>query len=182
MKIAVVLGSVRTGRMGERVARWAMAETSKIDGAEVSLVDVKEFGLPMFDDMSPGHRTEPYSDPAARAWSEVMAAADAYVVVTAEYDHGVPGALANALDYLWNELTDKPAAIVSYSTGPIGGARSGYQLAGRLIYMQLLIAGTVEIPRVDTSVDETGELLIEGPDKALAKVLTRLEKLAKLAD
>jgi len=181
MKIVVILGSVREGRLGERVAKWTMAEAAKVEGFELKLADLKELALPVFSDaVSPSFRREPHSEPAARAWSEIMTWADGFIFVTPEYNHTVPGALDNALDYLWSELTDKPAAIVSYSNGPIGGARAADHLTAMLTYMKVLVSGVASVGLADKNIDEAGALQVAGPDRALAGALARLVKLGSL--
>jgi NAD(P)H-dependent FMN reductase len=180
MKIAIILGSVREGRLGERVARWATAEAGKVEGFELKLIDLKTLALPVFTDVSPSARTAPYADPEARSWSETMAWADGFIFVTAEYNHTIPGALNNAVDYLWSELTDKPAVIVSYSNGPIGGARAAEHFSSMLTYMKVLVSGVVSIGMADKNIDENGVLLTLGPDRSLAGALTRLVKLGSL--
>ena len=182
MKVAIILGSVREGRLGERVAKWTMNEAAKAESLELNLIDLKAAALPVFNDATvPGARTEPYADSAARTWSEVMAAADGYIFVTAEYNHTIPGALTNALDYLGRELTDKPAVIISYSTGPVGGARSAEHLSNALTYMRALVASVVSIGVADKVIDEAGVLAVSGPEKALTGAFARLLKLGALA-
>ncbi len=179
MKVAVILGSVREGRLGERVAKWVTAEAAKVEGLELTLLDLKSFDLPLYSEpFTPISRQEPYSHEGARAWSTGMAAAGAYIFVTPEYNHTIPGALSNALDYLWAELTDKPAAVVSYSTGPVGGARSAHQLIATLTYLQMLVSGVVNIGKAQDLVDEAGVMAATGPDQTLARALERLARLS----
>jgi NAD(P)H-dependent FMN reductase len=178
MKIQVILGSVREGRLGERVAKWVMSEAAKAPGLEVELVDLKDYPVPAYAyPFVPGARKEPYPDPVARAWSEKLAAADGYVIVTPEYNHSIPGALSNAFDYLWSEIREKQAAVVSYSTGPVGGARSAEEWVLLLNYMQMEVAGVVSVGRADKAIDEAGGLLEPGLDQALAGALARLVEL-----
>jgi NAD(P)H-dependent FMN reductase len=77
-----------------------------------------------------------YTQPHTRAWSAKIAAFDAYVFVTPEYNHGPSGALKNAIDYLYREWNNKAAGFVGY--GSAGGTRAVEQL--RLVMGELQIA------------------------------------------
>lgn len=135
-RIAVVTGSTRPGRNNEAVARWVHDIARRRTDAEFELVDLATFELPLFDEpMSPmfGKYTKPHS----RAWSEKIASFDGYVFVTPEYNHGIPAALKNALDFLYREWNNKAAGFVSYGGGA-SGARAVEQL--RLVLSELMIA------------------------------------------
>lgn len=131
VRIAVVLGSTRPGRLGAAVAQWVV-EQARQHGLAVDLVDLQEVGLPLLDEpVVPMIATGGHAH--TRRWSQIVSQYDGYVFVTAEYNHGVPAALKNALDYLYAEWNDKAAAFVSY--GSEGGTRAVEQLrqvAGQL--------------------------------------------------
>jgi NAD(P)H-dependent FMN reductase len=122
LRLHVVVASTRPGRVGPSVAAW-FHEVAKEDGAfDVHLVDLADFGLPVFDE--PRHpRLQQYEHEHTRRWAESVAAADAFVLVTPEYNFGPTPALLNALNYLYNEWNYKPAAFVSYG-GISGGIRA----------------------------------------------------------
>ena len=89
-----------------------------------------------------GHRA-----PEAETWSENVARADGYVIVTPEYNHGYPAVLKNALDHLYTEWTRKPVAFVGYG-GLAGGVRSIEQLRQVVVELQMApIRYDVVIPR-----------------------------------
>ena len=121
LKVAIVIGSTRPGRKGEAVARWVHALASKRGDAEFELVDLQDFRLPLLDEPALPARQQ-YIHPHTQAWSAKIAPFDAFVFVTPEYNHGVPGALKNAIDYLYHEWANKAAGFVSY--GSMGGARA----------------------------------------------------------
>ncbi len=132
---AVIIGSTRPGRAGEAVGRWVYDIAAKRSDAEFQLVDLKEVNLPLLDEPVPPSQGK-YSQPHTKAWSALIASFDAYVFVTAEYNHGIPGALKNALDFLYAEWNNKAAGFVAY--GSAGGTRAVEQL--RLVMGELQIA------------------------------------------
>lgn len=123
MKIGIVLGSIREGRFGVKVAEWVMEQVGSREDVTFELIDLKEFDLPLLT--SPVHpmaAKKSYADERVQRWSDAIDACDGYVFVTAEYNHSVPGAFKNAVDSLGSEWVGKPVAFVSY--GSIGGHRA----------------------------------------------------------
>jgi NAD(P)H-dependent FMN reductase len=135
LNVAIILGSTRPGRLGEAVAQWVHDIASRRTDATFELVDVKDFDLPLLDEPVPPSRGQ-YSQPHTLKWSAKIASFDAFVFVTAEYNHGIPGALKNAIDYLFREWHHKSAGFVSY--GSAGGARAVEQL--RLVMAEVRVA------------------------------------------
>ena len=135
LKIAIILGSTRPGRNGEAVAKWVHEIANKRTDAEFELVDIKDFNLPLLDEPMPPIIGQ-YSKPHTKAWAAKIGSFDGYVFVTPEYNHGVPGALKNAIDFLFREWNDKAAGFVSY--GGAGGARGVEQL--RLVLAEVHMA------------------------------------------
>ncbi len=135
IKIAVIIGSTRPGRVGESVARWVYDIAKQRRDAAFELVDLKEVNLPLLDEPLPAGMGQ-YSKPHTQAWAAKIAAFDAFVFVTPEYNHGAPGALKNALDFVYAEWNNKAAGFVSY--GSAGGARAVEQL--RLVASELQMA------------------------------------------
>lgn len=123
MKIGIVEGSVREGRLATTVARWvadAAARRADVDHEVLALAD---FDLPFVDTPTPPAALgAQYPYESVQRWSTAIDACDALILVTPEYNHGVPGALKNAIDWLSGELQNKPAALVSY--GADGGVRA----------------------------------------------------------
>ena len=119
MRLMIIVGSVRPGRIGLPIARWAEARAAEQGGFEIDFVDLAELALPLMDE--PNHpRLAQYTRPHTIAWSERVAAADAFLLVTPEYNHSYSPALKNALDYLHREWWRKPVGYVSY-----GGVSAG---------------------------------------------------------
>ncbi len=135
LKIAIILGSTRPGRNGEAVAKWVFEAGKKRTDAVFELVDLKNFNLPVLDEMTPPS-FKPGAQPHTKAWAAKIAEFDGFVFVTAEYNHGVPGALKNAIDFLFYEWNNKAAGFVSY--GSAGGARAVEQL--RQVMAEVMVA------------------------------------------
>lgn len=172
MKIAIIIGSTRPGRVGKKVAKWYLEQVSAIKAAEFEIVDINDQNLPLLDEPIPPAAGK-YQNDHTKKWSEVISSYDAYVWVTAEYNHGVPGALKNAIDYLYNEWVKKPVAIVSYgSAGGVRAAEHLRQIAGELQMAD--IRPTIMIRQPWDMVDENDAIkpeLISGDPKAQAEDL-----------
>ena len=139
LTIQVILGSVRQGRQGEKVARWAVAQAAGQEHMQIELLDLKDYPLPFYaEPMSPAFLKGNYSFDAAKQWVTKIAQADGYIVVTPEYNHGYPAVLKNALDYGYIEWNKKPIAFVSYAGSNVGGSRAVEQL--RLVAIELQMA------------------------------------------
>ena len=134
-RIAIVIGSTRPGRNGEAVANWVYKIAQKRSDAEFELVDIRDFNLPLLDEPMPPSMGQ-YSKPHTKAWAARIGSFDGYVFVAPEYNHGISGALKNAIDFLFAEWNNKAAGFVSY--GGAGGARAVEQL--RLVLAEVQIA------------------------------------------
>ena len=134
-RIAIIIGSTRPGRNGEAVATWVHERAVKHGGAEFELVDLKDFGLPHLDEITPPAMGQ-YAQPHTRRWARKVAEFDGYVFVTPEYNHSTSGALKNAIDFLYAEWNNKAAGFVSY--GSAGGTRAVEHL--RLVMAELQVA------------------------------------------
>ena len=135
LRIAVIIGSTRPGRNGEAVAKWVYEIAQKRGDAKFELVDIKDFNLPLLDEpMSP--MMGQYTLQHTKDWSAKIASFDAYVFVTPEYNHAMPAALKNAIDFLYHEWVNKAAGFVSY--GGASGIRAVENL--RLVMGELQVA------------------------------------------
>ncbi|HNM85503.1 MAG: NAD(P)H-dependent oxidoreductase [Mycobacterium sp.] len=123
MKIGIIVGSIREGRNGKAVGDWVAAQAAGRTDAEFVLIDLKEFELPLLTSATlPAMADRNYESANVTRWSEAVDGCDGFVFVTPEYNHGVPGALKNAVDSLGPEWTGKAIGFVSY--GADGGIRS----------------------------------------------------------
>jgi NAD(P)H-dependent FMN reductase len=134
LKIAIIIGSTRPGRNGEAVTKWVNEIAQKRTDAEFELVDVKDFNLPLLDEAMPPAMGQ-YTKPHTKAWAAKIGSFDGYVFVTPEYNHCIPGALKNAIDFLFAEWNNKAAGFVSY--GSAGGARAVEHLRQVLAEVQI---------------------------------------------
>jgi NAD(P)H-dependent FMN reductase len=134
-RIAIILGSTRPGRRGEAVARWVFDIAKQRSDADYELVDISDYQLPLLDEPVPPSLGQ-YTQPHTRAWAQKIGSFDGYVFVTAEYNHSIPGALKNAIDFLYAEWNNKAAGFVGY--GNVGGARAVEHL--RLTMAELQVA------------------------------------------
>jgi NAD(P)H-dependent FMN reductase len=182
MKLQVILGSTRPTRMTERLAKWVVSEAQKLPDTQVELVDLQDYPMPMLDEpVSPRYSQDRHINEQAGRWVSKIAEGDAYIFVTPEYNHSIPGVLKNALDYLTFELVHKPATVVSH--GSVGGARATMHLKeilsesrAAVVPFQVAFTG-----RVGESMDENGVLKPElaaaehGPAAVLANALQDLK-------
>jgi NAD(P)H-dependent FMN reductase len=135
LKVAIILGSTRPNRNGEAVAKWVFDLARKRNDAEFQLVDLKDFDLPLLDEPVSAIMGQ-YTKAHTKRWSETINSFDAYVFVTPEYNHSIPGALKNAIDFLYKEWNNKSAGFVGY--GGVGAARAIEHL--RLVMGELQVA------------------------------------------
>ena len=135
LKIAIITGSTRPGRLNEAVARWVYDIAAKRSDASFEVVDIAAFDLPLLDEAFPPTMNQ-YAKPHTKAWAAKIATFDAFVFVTPEYNHSTSGALKNAIDFLFREWNDKAAGFVGY--GGVGGVRAVENL--RLVMGEIKVA------------------------------------------
>lgn len=126
-RLNVIIASTRPGRVGDRVAAWFAQLAREHGGFDVHVVDLAELNLPLLNEPVPAVEGEPYRHEHTMRWSKITDAADAFVIVTPEYNQGYPASIKNALDYLFAEWRDKPVGFVSYGMTS-GGMRAVQQL------------------------------------------------------
>jgi NAD(P)H-dependent FMN reductase len=154
-KLYVITVSTRPGRAGVPLSTWILERAQAHGAFEVELVDLKDVNLPMFDE--PRHpRLAQYEHEHTKRWSAKVKAADAFIFVTPEYNHGAPPSLINALDYLVHEWAYKPVGFVSYG-GPAGGTRAVQMVKPMLIALKMTVLfESVMAPLFMHSIDEQG--------------------------
>jgi NAD(P)H-dependent FMN reductase len=143
--LAIIIGSTRPGRAGAAIAEWFAARAKDHGGFDVTVVDLAELGLPLLDE--PNHpRLRQYTHQHTKDWSAIADAADAFVLVTPEYNYGYPAPLKNAIDYLHQEWQHKPVGFVSYG-GVAAGTRAVQQLKQVVTTLRMLpVTDSVNIP------------------------------------
>src|SRR3984957_13844036 len=162
-KLQIIIGSTRPTRAVERVFPWIVDSASRHGAFEVEGLDLRDWNLPFFQEHmgTIGDFADPtYSDPIVKQWNLKLAEGDAYFIVTAEYNHSVPGQLKNAIDNVFVSfaLRNKPVAFAGYSGGIAAGTRAVEHLALIAIEAEAVpLRNTVLIPFVADAFDETGQ-------------------------
>jgi NAD(P)H-dependent FMN reductase len=118
--VKLIIGSTRQGRVAKPIADWLVAH-AKAEGIELGVLDLAEINLPMYDAAVPPAYM-PTQTTEGKAWQAKVAETEAFVFLTAEYNRSIPAPLKNAIDYLFDEWKEKPAAIVSYGYVDGGGS------------------------------------------------------------
>lgn len=159
MKLQVIIASTRQSRVSDRLAAWVAATAKAMPDTDVELVDLADYPMPLFNEpVSP--RYNPNRTPSAevKRWLDKIAEADAYVIVTPEYNRSYPAVLKNAIDYVDFQMDRKPVALVAH--GSTGGAQAVSHLRGVLsgIGVVSVPAATYFIGPVREMIDENGNL------------------------
>jgi NAD(P)H-dependent FMN reductase len=176
--LAIIIGSTRPGRAGAAIAQWFAARAKDHGGFDVTVADLAEIDLPLLNE--PNHpRLRQYTQQHTKDWSAIIDAADAFVIVTPEYNYGYPAALKNAIDYLHHEWQHKPVGFVSYG-GVAAGTRAVQQLKQVVTTLRMLpVFDSVSIPFHTQFLDSDGVLqpneVMEKAADAMLDELVRTE-------
>jgi NAD(P)H-dependent FMN reductase len=177
VNLLVIVGSTRPGRAGLPISQWFTEQAARHDGVNVTVADLAELNLPLLDE--PNHpRLRQYLNRHTKAWSALVDAADAIVIVTPEYNHSYPAPLKNAIDYLHQEWQYKPVGFVSYG-GVSAGTRAVAALKTVVSVLKMVpVAENVNIPFhtqfIDDGVVEPNETMTQAAD-AMVDELARVE-------
>lgn len=170
LRIAVIIGSVRPNRFADKPADWITREAKKLADTEVEVLDLNDYPMPFFEELSgPSSLNKQYAHDVVKKFSAKIEAADAYIMVSPEYNHSTSGVLKNALDQLFPEWNRKVAGFVSY--GSVGGARAVEHLRQ--------ICAELEMATTRTNVHIPGSIVWGGPwteetEKGLEKNATKM--------
>ncbi|KOX32579.1 FMN reductase [Saccharothrix sp. NRRL B-16348] len=181
VRVLVIIASTRPGRLGRTVGEWFTRINHHVAvdcAAEIAIADLGQIGLPLLDE--PEHPSSGnYHHEHTRAWSRLVADADAFVIVTPEYNHGMPAALKNAMDYLHEEWAYKPVSFVGYGNTSAGtrGVHMAKQVATTL---RMMPTGATVALRIGDHVSDG--LLLDDPsrDAAAHNTLRELVRLARV--
>ena len=176
--ILVILASIREGRFGDKPAHWIYEIAQKRTDMSVDFVDLREYQLPLFQEaISPKYVQGAYGKKDVDRWAEKISAADGFVVVTPEYNHGYPSALKNNIDYLYKEWGKKPVAYVGY--GLSGGASAISQLRTVATELEMVPMRTEIYIRDPWNLTTKDNALIDGAlDHYVAVAQRQLDELA----
>ncbi len=174
LNILVVLGSVRSDRIGIRPARY-LQQCCAARGHETTLVDPLEYRLPLLDRMykefTPGQAPE-----VLERLAKLIKSSDAVIVVAGEYNHSIQPALSNLLDHFLEEWFWRPAAIACYSAGPYGGVRAAMQLRALLPEIGMpSIPSILALPKAQELFDEQGQPKADWVARQAGRFLDELE-------
>ena len=179
-KLKIIVGTTRPTRNADRVAPWVESVAAAHGSFEVEVLDLRDWPLPFFAEHfgTLGDINDPtYSDPLVKAWNRAIADGDAYIVVTSEYNHSIPGVLKNAIDCVWasNAFRNKPVAAVGYSAGIGGGIRAIEHLAQIVVETEAVpLRNTVVMPFANDAFDNTGRPTSPVTNAALGVLLDDL--------
>ena len=178
LKIPVIYGSIRSARQGIKAARFIERQL-RARGHEVTLVDPAELQVPLLDRMFKEY--PPGTAPAAlERLAALYRGADAFVIVTGEYNHSVPPVLSNLLDHFLEEYFFRPSAIVSYSAGTYAGVRAAMQLRAMPCELGMpSIPSTFPVPKVGSAFTDDGSAMDLVFDKRFVRFATELEWYAE---
>ena len=146
----IIIGSTRPGRAADLVAPWVVDRARNHGGFDVEVLDLRDWALPMFTETfeTVGDFNNPtYSSPVVRSWNQKIAQADAFLVITPEYNHSIPAVLKNAVDSVFVSFAfrNKPIAAVGYSGGITGGVRAIEHLAQIAVEAEMMPLRTMTI-------------------------------------
>ncbi|MEO8622661.1 MAG: NAD(P)H-dependent oxidoreductase [bacterium] len=179
LALQVIIASTREGRLGGAVGAWFLECATRHAKFDVELVDLATVNLPLLDE--PNHpRFQKYVHEHTKAWSALVDRADAYVIVTPEYDFSAPASLVNALQYLVAEWAYKPVGFASY--GGVSGGTRGVQMTKQLVtaLKMMPMSEAVAIPFFAQHIDKATGIFSPGEvqDKAAVVMLDELLKWA----
>ncbi|MBZ6076982.1 NADPH-dependent FMN reductase [Microvirga puerhi] len=169
----VILGSVRSERQGLKAARFIIRHLEG-RGLEAPLVDPLELKLPLLDRM---YKEFPKGEAPAvlERLAAIFRKADAFVVVSAEYNHSIPPGLSNTLDHFLEEYFWRPSAIVCYSGGRFGGVRAAMQLRAMLCELGMpSIPSLLSIPEIGRALSEDGHSDLPWLEKSAGRFIDEL--------
>jgi NAD(P)H-dependent FMN reductase len=174
-KLDIIVVSTRPGRAGLPVAQWFRGQALAHDGFDVEWVDLAEWNLPFMNE--PHHpRLRQYTHDHTRRWSALIDAADAFVLVMPEYNHGFTAPLKNAIDYLVHEWTYKPVGFVTYG-GVAAGTRAQQLIKPVLVGLKMTpVVEAVNIPFVAQLIKDGQLEPTESLTRAAHTMLTELER------
>lgn len=169
-KLLIIIGSTRPARAADTVLPWLVKTARAHEAFDVEIADLRDWPLPIFAEHAGtiGDISDPtYSDPLVKAWNNKIKESDAFIVVTPEYNHSIPGGLKNAIDTVWLSFgfRNKPVAFVGYSGGVSGAIRAIEHLAHVFVEADAVpLRSSVVLPEVHTAFGADGE-----PAKPIAR-------------
>lgn len=180
MNLKIITSTTRPGRKGTAVAAWILDVARAYGQFNVALLDLADIGLPLLDE-SAHPRLKKYEHDHTKSWSKQINEAEAFIIVLAEYNYGMPAPIKNAIDYLYHEWRHKPIGFVSYG-GVSGGIRSLQMIKQVVTGLNMMpIAESVTLPGFSKFIDENGKFKAEEiHTKSANTMLQELQKWTKV--
>lgn len=175
-QLKIIVASTRPGRVGIHVANWFAVEVKKYHEFKAEVLDLGKINLPLIDE--PHHpKIRKYTKEHTKEWSRKIEEADAFVVITPEYNHFAPPALINAIDYLYEEWSYKPVGIISYG-GISGGLRAAQSLKELMGTVKLVpVVEAVSLSFIANRIDVQGNF--QSDDRVGRMVSAMMRELLK---
>ncbi len=176
LKISIIYGSTRDGRLGIRFAKYLKNEFINRN-IEAVLIDPLENNLETL--------TKRYSDYDSNSAPnglenihQELESSDAFVIVSAEYNHFMPPALVNLLNHFYAEYQRKPSAVATYSVSPFGGVRVSTPLRSFLAQLGMPpISSMIHAPFVNKNFNNEGERISEDKDERQKEFIKFAEEI-----
>ncbi|MFI6366055.1 NADPH-dependent FMN reductase [Nocardia sp. NPDC050630] len=176
LKLAVIIGSVREGRFAPTVANWFVEEAARHGRFEIDLIDLAEAELPLaLPAVSPAMNPDPERPAGMTDLTRRLGDADAFVILTPDYNRSYPAALKAAIDWHFTQWDSKAIGFVGYS-GASGGLLAIEHL--RQVFNELnahTVRNYVSFPRYYLLFDADGKLL--DPTEPAAAAQAMLDQL-----
>jgi NAD(P)H-dependent FMN reductase len=178
LQIALIYGSVRSQRQGIKFARFLETQVGK-RGHAATLIDALDYDLPLLDKMYKEYPAGTAPAPL-EAIAQIIKPADGFLIVSGEYNHGIPPALKNLLDHFLEEWFFRLSAIACYSGGSFGGVRAAMQLRATLAELGMpSISSIFPAPRVQDAFADDGTPADPGYERRVGRFLGELEWYAQ---
>jgi NAD(P)H-dependent FMN reductase len=180
LELKVLIGSTREGRAADLVAPWLVRRAREHGAFDVDVLDLRDWPLPLFAENRDtiGDIDDPtYSQPVVKEWNQRIGSGEAFLFLTPEYNHSVPGVLKNAIDTVWLSFgfRNKPAGFVAYSAGVAAGVRAVEHLAHIAIEAEMVpLRNSVLIANVQQAFDD-GRPRDQGTETSLDVLLADLQ-------
>lgn len=180
MKLMIINGSVREGRMSDKIQAWALEILEQDKDLDVDIVDLKEVDLPFFNELViPAMAKGQYENPQGTAWAKRVAEADAFIMLAAEYNHGPTAVLKNAIDWVNDGWMHKPVGFIGYGA-MAGGSRAVQQLKQNVLNVKMYPTHmNLHIPLVWQAFDDKGQPIHAGLSDGLKQLVVELKDLQK---
>lgn len=176
----IINGSVREGRSSDKVQNWAIDVLKQDPELELDVVDLKEVDLPFYDEsITPSMPNVQYKNPKGNVWAQRVAKAEAFIMITPEYNFGTSAVLKNAIDWVYEGWHNKPVSFISYG-GLVGGSRAVQQLRQNIVNIKLFSTpAAMHIPMIWEAFTDMGKPVHATLDDNLKSLTKELKDLQR---